>query len=159
MGEGNWGLDGYRRAAGVWEKGKDGRRVGASRGVCRSKYGLHQQFSKAGGGVSRIGPGWTGITEQQGAWLARRSTVAMTPAANTTRQVVVVVVAQRRRRCLRRTHDSRSSNGLDKKATNIGVKNDLIFDHRGSTFDVSPLTIEEGIFEVKATAGDTHLDG
>jgi len=29
----------------------------------------------------------------------------------------------------------------------------------GGTFDVSLLTIEEGIFEVKATAGDTHLGG
>ncbi|KAG6514849.1 hypothetical protein ZIOFF_025224 [Zingiber officinale] len=29
----------------------------------------------------------------------------------------------------------------------------------GGTFDVSLLTIEEGIFEVKATAGNTHLDG
>ncbi|KRY02911.1 Heat shock 70 kDa protein 2, partial [Trichinella patagoniensis] len=33
----------------------------------------------------------------------------------------------------------------------------LIFDLGGGTFDVSLLTIEEGIFEVKATAGDTHL--
>ena len=43
--------------------------------------------------------------------------------------------------------------GLDKKA------NVLIFDLGGGTFDVSLLTIEEGIFEVKATAGDTHLGG
>ncbi|OWM69547.1 probable heat shock protein ssa1 [Punica granatum] len=35
----------------------------------------------------------------------------------------------------------------------------LIFDLSGGTFDVSILTIEEGIFEVKATAGDTHLGG
>ena len=35
----------------------------------------------------------------------------------------------------------------------------LIFDLGGGTFDVSLLTIEEGIFEVKATAGDTHLGG
>merc|ERR1712146_448772 len=34
-----------------------------------------------------------------------------------------------------------------------------IFDLGGGTFDVSLLTIEEGIFEVKATAGDTHLGG
>ncbi|CAI9766110.1 unnamed protein product [Fraxinus pennsylvanica] len=39
------------------------------------------------------------------------------------------------------------------------VKNVLIFDLGGGTFDVSLLTIEEGIFEVKATAGDTHLGG
>ncbi|MED6147470.1 Heat shock cognate 70 kDa protein 2 [Stylosanthes scabra] len=37
--------------------------------------------------------------------------------------------------------------------------NILIFDLGGGTFDVSLLTIEEGIFEVKATAGDTHLGG
>ncbi|PKI83765.1 Homospermidine synthase 1 [Malassezia vespertilionis] len=47
--------------------------------------------------------------------------------------------------------------GLDKK--DAGEKNVLIFDLGGGTFDVSLLTIEEGIFEVKATAGDTHLGG
>jgi len=46
--------------------------------------------------------------------------------------------------------------GLDKKG---GEKNVLIYDMGGGTFDVSLLTIEDGIFEVKATAGDTHLGG
>merc|ERR1712234_80344 len=48
--------------------------------------------------------------------------------------------------------------GLDKKK---GAQecNVLIFDLGGGTFDVSILTIEEGIFEVKSTAGDTHLGG
>src|ERR1700759_1139640 len=46
--------------------------------------------------------------------------------------------------------------GLDKKGKE---KNVLIFDLGGGTFDVSLLSIEEGIFEVKATAGDTHLGG
>jgi len=49
--------------------------------------------------------------------------------------------------------------GLDKKAEARGERNILIFDLGGGTFDVSLLTIEEGIFEVKATAGDTHLGG
>ncbi|KAF9688859.1 hypothetical protein SADUNF_Sadunf01G0031800 [Salix dunnii] len=49
--------------------------------------------------------------------------------------------------------------GLDKKALKIGEHNVLIFDLGGGTFDVSLLTIEEGVFEVKATAGDTHLGG
>ena len=50
--------------------------------------------------------------------------------------------------------------GLDKKDQNGGAeRNVLIFDLGGGTFDVSLLTIEEGIFEVKATAGDTHLGG
>merc|ERR1711988_1163372 len=48
--------------------------------------------------------------------------------------------------------------GLDKKGA-AGERNILIFDLGGGTFDVSLLTIEEGIFEVKATAGDTHLGG
>merc|ERR1711861_92142 len=48
--------------------------------------------------------------------------------------------------------------GLD-KAAGCGEKNVLIFDLGGGTFDVSLLTIEDGIFEVKATAGDTHLGG
>jgi len=47
--------------------------------------------------------------------------------------------------------------GLDKKGT--GEMNVLIYDMGGGTFDVSLLTIEDGIFEVKATAGDTHLGG
>ena len=46
--------------------------------------------------------------------------------------------------------------GLDKKGSEQNI---LIFDLGGGTFDVSLLTIEEGIFEVKATAGDTHLGG
>mmetsp|Transcript_1805 Transcript_1805/g.3247 ORF Transcript_1805/g.3247 Transcript_1805/m.3247 type:complete len:651 (-) Transcript_1805:147-2099(-) len=49
--------------------------------------------------------------------------------------------------------------GLDKKKQSSGEKNVLIFDLGGGTFDVSLLTIEDGIFEVKATAGDTHLGG
>merc|ERR1711871_1786339 len=47
--------------------------------------------------------------------------------------------------------------GLDKKGS--GERNILIYDMGGGTFDVSLLTIEDGIFEVKATAGDTHLGG
>jgi len=47
--------------------------------------------------------------------------------------------------------------GLDKKGS--GERNVLIYDMGGGTFDVSILTIEDGIFEVKATAGDTHLGG
>lgn len=47
--------------------------------------------------------------------------------------------------------------GLDKKSG--GEKNILIYDLGGGTFDVSILTIEDGIFEVKSTAGDTHLGG
>ena len=35
----------------------------------------------------------------------------------------------------------------------------MIYDLGGGTFDVSVLTIEDGIFEVKSTAGDTHLGG
>merc|ERR1711953_1219883 len=48
--------------------------------------------------------------------------------------------------------------GLDKKK---GAQecNVLIFDLGGGTFDVSILTIEEGIFEVKSTAGASHLGG
>ncbi|KAH3676010.1 hypothetical protein WICMUC_002306 [Wickerhamomyces mucosus] len=47
--------------------------------------------------------------------------------------------------------------GLDKKEK--AEHNVLIFDLGGGTFDVSLLSIDEGVFEVKATAGDTHLGG
>ncbi|KAK9136919.1 hypothetical protein Sjap_007513 [Stephania japonica] len=45
--------------------------------------------------------------------------------------------------------------GLDKK----GEKNILVYDLGGGTFDVSILTIDDGVFEVLATSGDTHLGG
>eukprot|EP01113_Clastostelium_recurvatum_P018684 TRINITY_DN21_c0_g1_i1.p1 TRINITY_DN21_c0_g1~~TRINITY_DN21_c0_g1_i1.p1 ORF type:complete len:669 (+),score=220.79 TRINITY_DN21_c0_g1_i1:72-2009(+) len=45
--------------------------------------------------------------------------------------------------------------GLDQK----GARTVLIFDLGGGTFDVSLLTIEDGVFAVKATSGDTHLGG
>ena len=48
--------------------------------------------------------------------------------------------------------------GLDKKKGSAEC-NVLIFNLGGGTFDVSILTIEEGIIEVKSTAGDTHLGG
>jgi len=47
--------------------------------------------------------------------------------------------------------------GLDRQSEQ--EKNILIFDLGGGTFDVSLLAIEEGIFEVKATNGHTHLGG
>lgn len=46
--------------------------------------------------------------------------------------------------------------GMDKKS---GEKNIVVFDLGGGTFDVSLLTIDNGVFEVIATAGDTHLGG
>ena len=47
--------------------------------------------------------------------------------------------------------------GLDRKAA--GEQNILIFDCGGGTHDLSILTLDDGVFEVKATAGDTHLGG
>jgi heat shock 70kDa protein 1/6/8 len=55
--------------------------------------------------------------------------------------------------------------GLDQKTidkVNAGDgedRNVLIFDLGGGTFDVSLLSIDDGVFEVKSTAGDTHLGG
>ncbi|XP_069975704.1 heat shock 70 kDa protein cognate 4-like [Penaeus vannamei] len=49
--------------------------------------------------------------------------------------------------------------GLDKKTGGKGERNVLIFDLGGGTFDVSILSIDDGVFEVKSTAGDTHLGG
>lgn len=46
--------------------------------------------------------------------------------------------------------------GMDKKESE---KNILVFDLGGGTFDVSLLTIDNGVFEVVATSGDTHLGG
>ena len=47
--------------------------------------------------------------------------------------------------------------GLDKKTN--AEQNVLIFDCGGGTHDLSILTLDDGVFEVKATAGDTHLGG
>ena len=46
--------------------------------------------------------------------------------------------------------------GLDKEAEDQTI---LVFDLGGGTFDVSVLEIGDGVFEVKSTAGDTHLGG
>ncbi len=48
--------------------------------------------------------------------------------------------------------------GLD-KVNQTREENILVFDLGGGTFDVTLLTIDSGVFEVKATAGDTHLGG
>jgi len=49
--------------------------------------------------------------------------------------------------------------GLEKNNKTTSEQNVLIFDLGGGTFDVSILSIEDGLYEVKATAGDTHLGG
>jgi L1 cell adhesion molecule like protein len=49
--------------------------------------------------------------------------------------------------------------GLDKRSGSTDEQRVLIFDLGGGTFDVSILSIEEGVFEVQATGGDTHLGG
>ena len=49
--------------------------------------------------------------------------------------------------------------GLDKKKGSSAEANVLVFDLGGRALNVSILTIEDGIFEVKSTAGDTHLGG
>src|SRR5205085_6524658 len=46
--------------------------------------------------------------------------------------------------------------GLDKTGSERQI---IVYDLGGGTFDVSLLTIEDGVFEVLATAGDTHLGG
>ena len=49
--------------------------------------------------------------------------------------------------------------GLDKGKGAKGEENVLVFDLGGGTFDVTLLTIDGGVFEVRATSGDTHLGG
>ncbi|XP_027907774.1 heat shock 70 kDa protein 18-like isoform X2 [Vigna unguiculata] len=49
--------------------------------------------------------------------------------------------------------------GLDMRTDHVGERNILIFDLGGGTFDVSLLTIKGKVFQVKATAGNTHLGG
>jgi len=47
--------------------------------------------------------------------------------------------------------------GLDKLNAKGGEKNILVYDLGGGTFDVSILTLDNGVFQVQATNGDTHL--
>ena len=49
--------------------------------------------------------------------------------------------------------------GLDKRSNYDGKRNILVFDLGGGTFDVTILTIKGDVFDVKATAGNTHLGG
>jgi heat shock protein 1/8 len=49
--------------------------------------------------------------------------------------------------------------GLDRVGTGGSAKNVLIFDCGGGTHDLSILSLDDGVFEVKSTAGDTHLGG
>jgi len=49
--------------------------------------------------------------------------------------------------------------GLDRVGTGSSSKNILIFDCGGGTHDLSILSLDDGVFEVKSTAGDTHLGG
>ncbi|KAK2394707.1 heat shock cognate 70 kDa protein [Trifolium repens] len=49
--------------------------------------------------------------------------------------------------------------GLDKRTNCVEERNIFVFDLGGGTFDVSLLTIKDNVFQVKATAGNTHLGG
>ncbi|XP_058784792.1 heat shock cognate 70 kDa protein-like [Vicia villosa] len=49
--------------------------------------------------------------------------------------------------------------GLDKRTNCVGERNIFVFDLGGGTFDVSLITIKDKVFQVKATAGNTHLGG
>jgi len=49
--------------------------------------------------------------------------------------------------------------GLEKRASCDAERNIFVFDLGGGTFDVSLLTIRDDVFEVKATAGNTHIGG
>ncbi len=49
--------------------------------------------------------------------------------------------------------------GLEKAAGSVGEKNVLVFDCGGGTHDITILSIDDGMLEVKATGGDTHLGG
>lgn len=55
------------------------------------------------------------------------------------------------------TNDTNKNN--DTNTTTNDKNNVVIYDLGGGTFDVSVLTMDQGVFEVKATGGDTHLGG
>ncbi|KAL7099560.1 hypothetical protein ACP275_09G091800 [Erythranthe tilingii] len=89
--------------------------------------------------------------------LTKMREIAEAFLGQTVKNAVVTVPAYFNDSQRQATKDAGAIAGLN--ASRSGEKNVLIFDLGGGTFDVSLLTIEEGIFEVKATAGDTHLGG
>nr|TKW24439.1 hypothetical protein SEVIR_3G050900v2 [Setaria viridis] len=98
--------------------------------------------------------------------LTEMKEIAEAHIGSTVKNAVVTVPACFNDSQRQATRDAGAISGLnpspthsDKKASSTGEKNVLIFDLGGGTFDVSLLTIKEGIFEVKATAGDCHLGG
>lgn len=56
-------------------------------------------------------------------------------------------------------HNNKGTDSSADKMSTAGEENILVFDLGGGTFDVTLLTIDQGVFEVRATAGDTHLGG
>ncbi|KAL6179760.1 hypothetical protein ACLB2K_046431 [Fragaria x ananassa] len=70
-----------------------------------------------------------------------------------------VIAGMRVLRILNEASAAAIAYGLDKRATSAREKKVLIFDLGGGTFDVSLLSIDEGVLQVVATAGDTHLGG
>ncbi|MCO5548968.1 hypothetical protein L7F22_002432 [Adiantum nelumboides] len=95
------------------------------------------------------------LSQQNPTWAGRHSRVRLGQVA----AVKQVVVAEAVKQIINQPTTVAIAYGLDKKIASFDKKNVLIFDLVGGTFDVSLLTIEEGMFEVKATTGDTHLGG
>ncbi|KAJ4835607.1 hypothetical protein Tsubulata_045841, partial [Turnera subulata] len=108
---------------------------------------------------NRTTPSYVAFTEDERLiGEAAKNQVAMNPT-NTATKDAGLIAGLNVKRIINEPTAAAIAYGLDKKATSVGEKIVLIFDLGGGTFDVSLLTIEEGIFEVKATAGDTHLGG